>query len=193
MKIANIYKIYSNNGNKIYIGSTTQDIIKRINKHKSCHNIRLCSSSILFDEYGIENCKVELIKQCIIESRREQMIIEREEITKNENCVNKYKPIRTSDEKRIYVKSYNDKNKEKRTEAMKIWYQNNKEDVSEKNKQKYLSNIEENRKLYREYYEKNKEIRNDRARQKWNENKERVNKQRREKYALKKEMCSIVK
>ena len=65
-----IYKIYSHVGDKIYIGSTTKQLLsQRMAKHRSeykrwksggkCSFIR---SYELFDEYGIENCFIELIE-----------------------------------------------------------------------------------------------------------------------------------
>ena len=58
-----IYKIISDVGDKIYIGSTTKDTLaKRMAEHRSCYKrwkAGLCGKTMsyeLFDEYGIENC-----------------------------------------------------------------------------------------------------------------------------------------
>lgn len=60
-----LYEIYSNKGDKIYLGATTLPLTKRlkkhINKYKSEYEI-CCSVKELFDEYGYENCKIRLIE-----------------------------------------------------------------------------------------------------------------------------------
>ena len=60
-----IYKIVSPDFSKCYIGSTTEGLSRRLARHKaSYHYIRKnnksknCSSFMLFDEYGIDNCKI---------------------------------------------------------------------------------------------------------------------------------------
>jgi hypothetical protein len=71
-----VYKIYSHLGDKIYVGSTTKDLLsQRMATHRSdyrcwkpgkkgCGFVR---AYILFEEYGIDNCIIELIeaKHCI--------------------------------------------------------------------------------------------------------------------------------
>ncbi|AIW01906.1 MAG: hypothetical protein ASQ68_gp16 [Yellowstone Lake virophage 6] len=68
-----IYKIWSLLGDKIYIGSTTKEYLsQRMTRHRSAYtfykklNKGYLTSFILFDEYGIENCFIELLeaKQC---------------------------------------------------------------------------------------------------------------------------------
>ena len=70
-----IYKIYSHVGDKIYIGSTTKPLLsQRMTKHRSEYKRwksggkgGFIRSYELFDEYGIENCIIELIeaKHCM--------------------------------------------------------------------------------------------------------------------------------
>ena len=68
-----IYKIASTKGSKIYIGSTAKfDLDQRLQQHINAYNRfkngkgNKTTSFILFDEYGIDNCKIELIelKEC---------------------------------------------------------------------------------------------------------------------------------
>lgn len=63
------YKIYSNKGNKVYIGSTkkfypNQRYSNHLSdyKHKETNGKRRCASFDLFDEYGVENCIYEIIE-----------------------------------------------------------------------------------------------------------------------------------
>jgi hypothetical protein len=100
-----VYKIWSPKGDKIYIGSTTKDYLcKRMDQHrhgykkKLCNNSNKCTTSFLiFEEYGIDNCFIELIeaKECI--SKDEQIKLEGGYI-RNLTCVNKIIPDRTDKE-----------------------------------------------------------------------------------------------
>lgn len=59
-----VYKIYCDNSNICYIGSTTRDCETRLNEHKNKYKqyqkdkLKFLSVFKLFDAHGIENCKV---------------------------------------------------------------------------------------------------------------------------------------
>ncbi len=68
-----IYKIYSDLGDKVYIGCTTKQYLsQRMARHKYDYTyykkkredtgFAFVYSYLLFDEYGIENCKIELLE-----------------------------------------------------------------------------------------------------------------------------------
>ena len=68
-----IYKIYSDLGDKVYIGCTTKQYLsQRMAKHKYDYTyfkkkredsgFAFVYSYLLFDEYGVDNCKIELIE-----------------------------------------------------------------------------------------------------------------------------------
>ena len=63
-----IYKIVDVGYNKCYIGSTTESLSQRIARHRWNYNSYLKSTSKfmssfqLFSEFGIENCKLDLLK-----------------------------------------------------------------------------------------------------------------------------------
>jgi len=66
-----IYKIYSDLGDKVYIGCTTKQYLsQRMARHKYDYTAwkkgkySLVTSYVLFDEYGIDNCKIELLEAC---------------------------------------------------------------------------------------------------------------------------------
>ncbi len=131
-----IYKISSPKGEKVYYGSTTQTLAQRFNSHRS--NYRLsrgyCSSSILFEEYGIDNCIVEKIEEVEIDLLRERELYW---IDIDENCINKNRPYVSEDDK-----------KERDKERDKEYYERNKEKKKEyrkKNKEKH----KEYQRLYR--------------------------------------------
>lgn len=95
-----IYCIKSPQTDKIYIGSTTQNIKQRWNEHKSrfSNNILKCSSRELMK---YEDCYYELLETNITENLKQK---EREYI-QNSNCVNKEMPTRSQKEyKDIYNK-----------------------------------------------------------------------------------------
>jgi hypothetical protein len=103
----------------------------------------------LFDEFGVENCKIELVERCPCNSQEELRKREGEHIKDNE-CVNKVVAGRTNKEA---AQAYYDKNKEKICEYGKQWYQENKESVAEHNK----LNEETIRLKKQEYYELNRD------------------------------------
>ena len=63
-----IYKIANNGYNKCYLGSTCEELSQRMARHRRRYKAYLneadvhCSSFHLFDEFGVENCKIELIE-----------------------------------------------------------------------------------------------------------------------------------
>jgi hypothetical protein len=107
-KIAKLYKIYSDKGEKVYIGSTIkQYLCNRWNDHKSDyrHKERHCTSKELFDEYGMENCKCELLESFPFTTKREMLFRERHLMESTPHCVNHQKPIITKTEEVVRVKA----------------------------------------------------------------------------------------
>ena len=99
-----IYKVVDIGYNMCYIGSTCQSLSKRFYKHKEkyyqytegkadCNRI----VNIIFDRYGIENCKIELLQDFPCQSRNELLRQEGEHI-RNNDCVNKIVSGRTNEE-----------------------------------------------------------------------------------------------
>jgi len=141
-----IYKIWSLIGDKIYIGSTTKEYLsQRMDKHRSqyksykngkSHNV---SSFILFDEYGLENCKIELLEAKECNSKDELRQLEGKYIRDLE-CVNKCIAGRTKKEwiecnKEYFINyqiKWREDNKDKIKEDDKIRYQKNKEELFKK-------------------------------------------------------------
>ncbi len=104
---------------KCYYGSTCEELSKRFWRHKGVYKTFLdgkCSykHSIcqLFDEFGVENCKIELVELFPTQSKIE--LLQREcYYIKNNACVNKEVAGRTPQEyykeKAIKSKNYNEK------------------------------------------------------------------------------------
>jgi hypothetical protein len=122
-KKGKIYKIESSKGNKIYIGSTTKDLLsQRMDKHRSNYKAwkkgndqGKLSSFILFDEYGVENCKIILIESFPCNSKDELRAKEAYYIKEFIECVNKVIPNRTRQD-------YYLDNKEKKDAISKKYY-----------------------------------------------------------------------
>lgn len=112
-----VYKIWSNRGDKVYYGSSSskRNPKDRYQQHVSKYKggYALCSSKILFDEYGVENCLFEIIEHVEDVSqlrRRERFYIE------HHDCVNKTRPSPTEDEIKERQKEYNKNRKTERKE-----------------------------------------------------------------------------
>lgn len=142
-----IYKIWSPKGDKIYIGSTCKDrLCQRMTGHRNKYNYykknntNLITSYLLFDEYGIENCFIELIESKECSNKDEKNQLEGHYIRILE-CVNKNIIGRT-------LKEYYEDNKDK----IKQYREANKESIKQ-----YRKDNKESIKQYRtEYSELNK-------------------------------------
>jgi hypothetical protein len=164
-----IYKVWSLNGNKIYIGSTTKEYLsQRMDTHRQNykkwknnkhHYITIFD---IFDEYELDNCKIELLESKECKDKHELLKLEGEYIRKLE-CVNKCIAGRTKkeyyndnrniileDKKRYHIinkeircnkqKEYRIENKELIKLKKKEWYELNKEEINKRRKEKYKLN-----------------------------------------------------
>jgi hypothetical protein len=127
-----IYKIESDLGDKIYIGSTTKELLsQRIASHnyqyKAWRKGQVKNRSMsfqLFDEYGFENCKIILLEKCPCTSKDELIAREAYYIS-TIPCVNKRIEGRTS-------KQYCADNSEKRKQHSKEYRDNHKDELRTK-------------------------------------------------------------
>ena len=107
-----IYKIVDVGYSKQYIGSTTESLSMRMARRRSDYKrknegkkVPIVSSLLLFDEFGVENCKIELIEYCKVDTKDELVRCEGDYI-KNSDCVNKQVAGRTKEEYRIENRQY---------------------------------------------------------------------------------------
>jgi hypothetical protein len=140
-----IYMIWA--GDDKYYGSTINTLSRRFTQHKSAYSGKskptTCNS--IFDKYGVENCKIELVElfPC---STVEELTAREGFFIRENNCVNKVIPHRTDDELKEYHR-----------QRWSKYYNENREVLLEKMK-KNNENNEEQRKTYRKaYYEQHKE------------------------------------
>ena len=127
-----IYQITDIAYTKCYIGSTCEELSMRMARHRANYksflngNKRLNACSYdFFNEYGVENCKIELIEYFPCDTLQELRKREGEHIRNNE-CVNKNIAGRTT-------KEYKIDNKERVRENEKVrWAKYNEEHKAEK-------------------------------------------------------------
>jgi hypothetical protein len=127
---AKIYKIWSPQGPNIYIGSTTKEYLsQRMDTHRSNYrqgivgNKRYTTSFEIFQEYGVQNCFIELIEAKSCKSKDEIIQLEGHYI-RILDCVNKVIPGQTKKEWRENRKQ---ENKES-IERIKKWDEENSEE-----------------------------------------------------------------
>ena len=160
-----IYKIESHVGDMVYYGSTTKKrLCDRMTFHRSGYNHWLkgkCNMVMafkLFEQYGIENCKIVLIENCPCESKDE--LTSREAyFIRNFYCANKVVPGRTD-------KEYYEDNKNRILENCKEYRENNKDKILKYHKEYYENNKDKNK----EYRENNK----DKIKQYYEDNKNKI-------------------
>ena len=129
-----IYKIVDVGYNKCYIGSTCEALSRRFERHTSRYkrNVGDTRAVLLFDEFGVENCRIERIEKLPCNSKEE--LLQREGYyIQNTECVNRCIAGRTA----------------------KAYYEQNKEDIKAKSRQHYHDNRDARRAQQKKYWDKN--------------------------------------
>ena len=192
-----IYKIADVGYNKCYIGSTTESLSRRFSKHKHKYRKYIeggdkhATCYDLFDEYGVECCKIELIEFCQCETKDE--LLRREgQIIKDTDCVNRCVAGRTDREyyednfNRIKTiqKEYNDEHNDEMKQKRKQYYMENKDKILRQQKERYSNKFEEIQKYKQEYHIKHRDKINETVQKHYEENKEHY-KEYKKQWALK--------
>ena len=151
-----IYKLTSSQTDKVYIGSTTQTLTKRLSKHKS--NFKRWkngkySYTSSYELIKYDDVYIELLELCPCSNKMELCRREGKMILDN-NCVNKHVAGRTKKESATI---YRHKNKEKIKERKKEYVEANKEKIKEYKKEYDEANKERLKERRKEYVEANKE------------------------------------
>ena len=131
-----IYQIIDNAYTKCYIGSTTVPLSKRLAKHREmykryldgkCH--KQMTSTDLFEEFGVKNCKIELIElfPCL---SKEELIKREGHFIRTTPCVNRFIPDRSKTQYIIDTK-------EKKVEYDKQYREDNRDKLKQKRKEAY--------------------------------------------------------
>ena len=133
-----IYKIINSENKVIYIGSTTEKLCRRYSNHK---HKAIGNKIILLENYPC-NSREELIK-------KEQELIEQ-----FDNLLNKNRAFNSEEYNKEYFKEYY---KENNKENMKVYYEENKNKITEKAKVYYEENKDKILEKAKVYYKENKE------------------------------------
>jgi len=165
--IGRVYKIIVNCSNDIYVGSTLQECRRRWQEHKANYRSWLnnvcktkTTSFELFEKYGIDNCKIILI--------REYQVVDKEHLKVYEQLwINKLKPINKVNPlvlsfliKRQYPK-YNKENYKRRIQLHPNYNKENYQERIQRHpnylKKRYETLLTKNPNYNREFYEKYRE------------------------------------
>ena len=142
-----IYRITNTAYTKFYYGSTYESLSKRFWRHKQVYRDYLQGKAsyqhsicLLFDEFGAENCKIELVELYPTQSKIELVQREGYYIQTND-CVNKVVAGRTA-------KQYYNDNKEKYSQRFKEWYRKKTESTRHWNNERYLQSKEKRTSIF---------------------------------------------
>tara|TARA_R110000782_G_scaffold540_1_gene1806 strand:+ start:95 stop:682 length:588 start_codon:yes stop_codon:yes gene_type:complete len=121
-KNAKIYKLWSPEGDDIYIGSTTKLLSARKAQHKYDKDKLECKSRILYENYN--DIRIELL-ECFPCENKDELNKKEGEYIRNNDCVNKNIPGRTA-------KEWYEDNKEKVLEYQIDYRLNNQDKIKER-------------------------------------------------------------
>ena len=131
-----VYKLQHEDGH-YYIGSTTQDLCKRLQDHKNASKRDKYKNIRIYDYIkndGWEMVNIILIEKFELKDRSELLREEDRHIRlhrDDELCLNIRRALTTGDEKKEQMKEYYEQNKNKRKEQMKEYYEQNKDKLKE--------------------------------------------------------------
>ena len=179
-----IYRIWDNSYTKCYIGSTCEDLNRRFSAHKRDYRRRdidrtkFSTSWELFNEYGLDNCKIELIENFPCNSK-EELHAREGKYQREIDCVNKNIAGRSlrqynegeKDKIKCYRKQHYESNKEEILQQMRDYQQRNKYKIKEQRQQYYQENKEKMKHSSVKNYYKNLEERKDKSNEYYNNNK----------------------
>jgi hypothetical protein len=148
-----IYMVWFTNCETPYYGSTTNRLSTRLSQHKTQYKLKRvrCTLFPLFEKYGVDEAKIELIEAFPCNNRNELEAREGFYIRNNPH-INRQVAGRSREEgNKIYKethkeeckardKAYYQLNKEKIKQRSKAYYEANKESQNEKSRQRYKKN-----------------------------------------------------
>ena len=144
-----IYAVWDSDYKECYIGSTCEKLCQRMASHRGNYKKYLQGHTKafhtlyrMFDKYGMDKCRIELIEDYPCSSKEDLFRQEGYNI-KNTDCVNRNVSGRTpkeryedkKDEILARQKTYREGNKDKIKQRMRLYYEANKEKIIEKAKE----------------------------------------------------------
>ena len=178
-----IYKIVDIGYNLCYLGSTCEELSKRMARHRGHYkdyqkgNCRHLTVFDIFDKHGVDHCKIELVEYYPCTNRAELLRREGWYIQQTE-CVNKLIMGRTKEEAKEAYKNvkqaYYHNNKEHVKDKVKAYCEENAQKVKEQHAQYYQKNKEMLAAKRKEYYAQNREVVREKQHIKYQQNKETI-------------------
>jgi hypothetical protein len=142
LKVGKVYKIITRESNVCYVGSTFDKLSARMGCHRSAYKTQNCNGKSyysvfdLFERYGVENCKIVLIKAYPVIDRKHLLAYETLWINKLRS-INKIEPFTVFlKRKSLTKKQINTIFNGTKNNYFKEYYQNNREHILQKQKQK---------------------------------------------------------
>ena len=123
-----IYKIISNNTDKVYYGSTVSLLCRRKAQHNYDfkNNLNFLSCREIMDN---EHWDLVLVEDYPCE-RKEQLLMRERFYIENNDCVNKANPFISKEERKVYIDKYNQDHKEERKKNQHIYYAKRNEKIT---------------------------------------------------------------
>ena len=157
-----IYTIYNDVNDKVYIGSTGQELNKRFAHHKSCANLNASNMKLHqhMREIGIECFHIKHIDLTTKENSRELegKYIQEMKASLNQNVAGRSQKDSAKQWKKNNSERWNDYQKQwqkNNSDYHKEYYRNNRERCNEHAKQYYKNNKDHCKDYQRNYYRKN--------------------------------------
>jgi len=149
-----VYMVWFEGKEERYYGSTKNKLSTRFSQHKTSYKNKnsKCSLFSLFDKYGVDNAKIELVETFPCTTRNELQAREGFYIRNNPH-INRCIAGRTKAEG---DKAYREANIDSCKERDKSYYQANKEKLKERRKLYYEAHLEDEKKKMRERYHSKK-------------------------------------
>ncbi len=139
--IGRIYKIVSSECDGCYIGSTTQQLSRRLSDHKNDYKRYLAGKYCYVTSFEIlkfVDANIKLIHEGVFDSKKDLEQFEGEMIRTTPNAVNKVIVGRTAQE---YNQQYYQNNREAIHECHQQYYQDNREAINARNNTKFVCSI----------------------------------------------------
>ncbi len=162
-----IYKIIDNAYTKTYYGSTIQTLSERMASHRRTYKLGKygTTASEIFKEFGLDNCKIELVESVKCENQDELRKIEGKYIKENA-CVNKNISGRSKKEYDIdnhdkilaQRKEYRKRKPELHKKLSKQYYESHKEHIFAYQQQYISQNKDKIKERTQRYRESHREL-----------------------------------
>jgi hypothetical protein len=159
-----VYELYSDEGEKTYIGSTTENLEKRLKGHyaqvKSFRNgtvKTVCSSIEMIEMY--KNVMIRQLEEVEFIDKDDTLLQQEEQkwIDMSKSCINKFRAYVPDDWFKEQRKELYEKNKDEWKENQLVKYYENHEENKQKLRENYYKHRDKIRQYQKEYYQLKKE------------------------------------